>query len=360
MEATPVTDPPFPPGDEARLEALRRYRILDSLAEQAYDDVVRVASALCGTSQAMVSFVDETRQWFKARFGLREEQTPRDIAFCDVAIRRPDAVLVVNDASEHPVFRHYPQVTGPDHLRFYAGAPLVTPDGFALGTVCVLDSEPHELSPAQVEGLESLARLVIHLLELRRSELEGRRQLVERELTTQSLLRYQRELEAQKTELEEEARRDALTGLLNRSGLQRATELGWAGTGPFSVAVLDLDHFKRVNDTLGHSAGDEVIRIAAEEISRGVRGDDVAARYGGEEFLLMMPATPLAAAVTVVERIREAIAARSDLPTPVTLSAGVAAGVAGRDAPEQVFRAADQALYLAKRRGRNRVELAPE
>lgn len=360
MDATPAAPFQPPPGDDARLEALRRYRILDSLAEQAYDDVVKVASTLCGTSQAVVSFIDETRQWFKASIGVDDEETPRDIAFCDVAIRKPDAVLVVNDASSHPIFRSYPQVTGPDHLRFYAGAPLVTPDGFALGTVCVFDSVPHQLEPAQVEALQALSRMVVRLLELRRAELEGRRELVERELTTQSLLRYQRELEAQKTELEEEARRDALTGLLNRSGLQRATELGWAGTGPFSVAVLDLDHFKRVNDTLGHSAGDEVIRIAAEEISRGVRGDDVAARYGGEEFLLMMPATPLAAAVGVVERIREAIAARSDLPTPVTLSAGVAAGVAGRDAPEQVFRAADQALYLAKRRGRNRVEIAPE
>ncbi|MBY4597509.1 sensor domain-containing diguanylate cyclase [bacterium BD-1] len=321
---------------------------------------MKVASTLCGTSQAVVSFVDETRQWFKASLGIEDEETPRSIAFCDVAIRSPGDVLVVPDASTHPVFRNYPQVTGPDHLRFYAGVPLVTPDGFALGTVCVLDSQPHELSEAQIEGLRALSRLVVRLLELRRGELESRRQLVERELTTQSLLRYQRELEAQNTELEEEARRDALTGLLNRSGLQRATELGWAGTGPFSVAVLDLDHFKRVNDTLGHSAGDEVIRIAAEEIGRGVRGGDVAARYGGEEFLLMMPGTPLAAAVTVVERIREAIAARSDLPTPVTLSAGVAAGVAGRHAPAQVFQAADQALYLAKRRGRNRVELAPD
>ena len=167
MEATPVTDPPFPPGDEARLEALRRYRILDSLAEQAYDDVVRVASALCGTSQAMVSFVDETRQWFKARYGLREEQTPRDIAFCDVAIRTPRNVTVVEDASQHPRFRHYPQVTGSDHLRFYAGAPLVTPQGLVMGTVCVLDTKPRTLTPAQNQTLCNLAEAVMRLLLLR-------------------------------------------------------------------------------------------------------------------------------------------------------------------------------------------------
>ncbi|MDY0021463.1 GGDEF domain-containing protein [Arenimonas caeni] len=356
----PAGVPPLPPipDEEARLAALNRYRILDTLPEGVYDDVVDLARALCGTPQAVLTFIDEQRQWFKAAVGLDGEGTDRRIAFCDVAIRTPKTVTVVEDASQHARFRHYPQVTGPDHLRFYAGAPLVTPDGHALGTVCVVDTQPRSLSDAQARQLQSLARLVVQLLEARRRELDSQRQLAERELHQRELMRYQRELESKNTELAEEARRDALTGLLNRGGLSQAARASTAREGDaFTVAVLDLDHFKRINDTLGHAAGDEVIRVAAEEIQRGVRGSDVAARYGGEEFLLLMPATTLDSGVAVVERIRAAIAARADLPAPVTLSAGLAAGLAGRDTPDSLFQRADQALYLAKRRGRDRVEV---
>lgn len=347
-------------GEAARLAALRRYRILDSLPEQAYEDIVQIASVVCGTSQALISFIDESRQWFKASIGVVDEETPRHIAFCDQAIRHPDEVMVVKDASKHPLFRSYPQVTGSDHLRFYAGAPMVTPDGLALGTVCVIGQQPRELAPEQSRALQGLSRLAVQLLELRRRELEAQRLLAERELTTQDMLRYASELEAENTELAEQARRDPLTGLLNRSGLERASGAGWSPGLAFTVAVLDIDYFKRINDTYGHPAGDAVIAIVGEEIRRAVRGGDVAARYGGEEFLLMMPGTPVAGAATVVDRVRQAVAARTDLPTSVTLSAGLAAGVVGRDAPEAVFQRADQALYQAKRRGRDRIEVAED
>ena len=106
-----------PPDDAQRLQALRRYRILDSLPEQAFEDVVQLATTICGTPQAVVTFIDEDRQWFKASQGIDGEETERSIAFCDIAIRRPDEVTIVRDASQHPVFRNYPQVTGDDHLR---------------------------------------------------------------------------------------------------------------------------------------------------------------------------------------------------------------------------------------------------
>lgn len=359
----PPQVPPLPPipGETQRLAVLHRYRILDTLPEGVYDDVVDLARALCGTPQAVLTFIDEDRQWFKAAIGLDGDQTDRRVAFCDLAIRSPHAVTVVEDASQHQRFRHYPQVTGPDHLRFYAGAPLVTPGGHALGTICVVDRVPRTLTDAQARQMQALARIVVHLLEARRRELDGQLQLAERELHQRELVRYQRELESKNTELAEEARRDALTGLLNRGGLAQAARASTARAGDaFTVAVLDLDHFKRINDTLGHAAGDEVIRIAAEEIQRGVRGSDVAARYGGEEFLLLMPATPPDAGLAVVERIRAAISAREDLPTKVTLSAGLASGLSGRDTPDTLFQRADQALYLAKRRGRDRAEVADE
>jgi diguanylate cyclase (GGDEF)-like protein len=351
------------PEETRRLAALRRYRILDSLPEPVYDDVVRLASVVCGTPQAVVTFIEDTRQWFKASVGIDGEETPRAIAFCDQAIRRPGEVTVVNDASVHPLFHNYPQVTGPDHLRFYAGAPMVTPDGHALGTVCVIDQVPREISGAQVAALQSLARIVVQLLEMRRGQLDAQRQLAERELVTQNLLRSQSELEARNSELSRQAHQDPLTGLLNRAGMQRAAasaSAGWASSGNFCVAVLDIDHFKRINDGFGHAAGDSVIQAVAEAIRRNVRGGDIAVRYGGEEFLVMMPATPAAGARTVIERIRSDVSALAGLPVPVTVSAGLAMGQAGRDEPEAVFRAADQALYLAKRRGRDRVEVAED
>lgn len=363
MNAKPGPLAPWrpPPGDSLRLQALWRYRILDTLPEQAYEDVVHLATTLCGTSQAYISFLDEARQWFKAKLGAEDTETPREIAFCDLAIRRPEQVTVVPDASQHPVFRHYPQVTGPDHLRFYAGAPMVTPDGFALGTVCVADVVPRELTVAQVDALRALARTTVQLLELRRRELQAQRLLVERERATQDLMDYQRSLEASYASLAEEARRDQLTGLFNRSGLlQASSKEGWLGSGQFTVAVMDIDHFKRINDTHGHADGDQVIRAVGEEILRAVRGADVAVRYGGEEFLVVMPATAPDGALSVVERIREAVAARSDLPARITMSGGLAAGSAGRDDFERVFERADQALYQAKHRGRNRVELAAD
>ncbi len=350
-----------PPGDQRRLQALRRYRILDSLPEQAFEDVVQLATTICGTPQAVVTFVDEDRQWFKASHGIEGEETDRSIAFCDIAIRRPDEVTIVNDASRHPVFRSYPQVTGDDHLRFYAGAPMVTRDGYALGTVCVVDVVPREISLEQVEALRALARTAVSLLELRQRELEAQRLLAERELATRELQDYQRSLEARNTQLAEEARRDSLTGLLNRGGLEQATVGGfWAGGGQFTVALLDIDHFKRINDGHGHATGDDVLRLVGEQILLAVRGGDVAVRYGGEEFLVLMPGTPPDGAVTVVERIRETVARHPDLPVPVTLSAGIATGQAGRDTTDAVFERADQALYQAKRRGRDRIEVAQD
>lgn len=362
--APTINEAPTPPGEAGRLDALRRYRILDTLHEQAYDDIVALARQICGTPQAVMTFIDEERQWFKASKGIAGEETERSIAFCDVAIRDLSDVTVVNDASVHPVFQDYPQVTGPDHLRFYAGAPMVTPDGFGLGTVCVVDTVPRQLDGSQIDALRALARLAVQMLELRRAQLEAQRQLAERELFTSDLLRYQHQLEEQNTELEVEASTDALTGLLNRTGLRRVRkEAGphtLARSTPYSVAVLDVDHFKRINDSLGHSAGDAVLRIVGEEISRGVRSGDIAVRYGGEEFLVFMPGTLLAGARAVVERIRGDIALRRDLPMPVTVSAGLAMGLAGQDEPESIFQRADQALYQAKRRGRDQVAVSED
>lgn len=155
---------PLPANETQRLERLRAFGVLDTLPQKAFDDITALASAICGTPIALISLVDENRQWFKSKLGIDTAETPRDMAFCAHAINEPDQVMVVNNASKDPRFANNPLVTEAPDIRFYAGAPIVTQDGFALGTVCVIDRETRELNPTQSRALQSLANLVMTLL----------------------------------------------------------------------------------------------------------------------------------------------------------------------------------------------------
>lgn len=153
--------------ESERLIALAEYQVLDTEAEPGFDDAVLIGAQLCDVPIALVSLVDEHRQWFKAAVGLTVSETPRKISFCGHAIREPE-LFVVEDATLDPRFADNPLVTGEPFIRFYAGAPLVTSDGLAIGTVCVLDHHSRNLTDGQRAGLAALARQVMAQLELRR------------------------------------------------------------------------------------------------------------------------------------------------------------------------------------------------
>ena len=157
-----------PTNEEARLIALDKYAILDTDPEQSFDDLTLLASFVCKTPIALISLLDENRQWFKSRVGLDATETSRDIAFCSMAILQAD-VFIVPDALADARFRDNPLVVSEPHIRFYAGAPLINEDGFALGTLCVVDRAPRELAPDQQEALKALSRLVLAQLEFRRN-----------------------------------------------------------------------------------------------------------------------------------------------------------------------------------------------
>lgn len=162
----PMGEPGLNIDENARLAALNRYSILDTLPEQIYDDVTALASLICGTPISLVSLVDTDRQWFKAAVGVEVRETPRSQSFCAHTIGTA-AILIVRDAREDPRFADNPAVTGPPGIRFYAGAPIIEPNGHVLGTVCVIDTEPRSISPIQVAALEALARHTMALLEMR-------------------------------------------------------------------------------------------------------------------------------------------------------------------------------------------------
>src|SRR5690349_5074445 len=159
---------PVPPNESSRLRALRSYDILDTLPEEAFDRITGLATKILRAPMALVTFIDGDRQWFKSARGIDGLETSRDVAFCAHAILEEEA-LVVNDAREDPRFSDNPHVVGAPHVRFYAGAPLRTPDGYTLGSLCVLDTKPRTPSPEDRALLEGLAAIVMDELELRRT-----------------------------------------------------------------------------------------------------------------------------------------------------------------------------------------------
>ena len=220
----------LPEKESERLRALRKYNILDTLPEQQYQDIVQMAALICGTPIALVSLVDDDRQWFKAKVGLDANEAPRESAFCAHALLQPDRLFIVPDATLDPRFSDNPLVTHSPNINFYAAAPLKTVDGHVLGTLCVVDFHPRELNAEQEEALRALSRQVM-------TQLDMRLKLVELEHARDQL----REVAAHQERIKEEERK--------RIAQEIHDELGGLMTAIKSYLSFTIDDVQRRGET---------------------------------------------------------------------------------------------------------------
>lgn len=315
-----------PYAEDRRLQALQRYDILDTPREEAFDRITRLAQKIFRVPVAIVSFADAHRQWHKAAEGTETVEVPREQTFCRHVVASGEP-LVVSDARLDTRFDRNPHVTCQRGVRFYVGLPLKTRDRHVIGVLCLIDYEPREFTPAEAEMLADLGQIAMDELELRQS-----------------------------------VARDALTGAMSRKSFKeeivRAAAQALRHHQDLSLIAIDLDHFKDVNDTFGHSGGDVVLVNAAEACMSQLRAYDVFGRLGGEEFAALLANTGHADAMCVANRCREVLAGREvrlgERRLRVTGSFGIASLGPSLQSADALLEHADKALYEAKRTGRNR------
>ena len=322
-EAVPL---PASDGETRRLAALDDLDIMDTPREEAFDRITRLAKKVFHVPYVYFNMIDGHRTYGKSVQGLDFAEAPRHLSFCQHTIRQQEP-LIVPDARADERFAANPYVLGNPNIRFYAGVPIQATDGHNVGTLCVVDDRPRDFSREQVEMLQDLARMAGDELTLRQA-----------------------------------VATDSLTGALSRRAFKeqarQMASLAVRHKHELSCLALDIDHFKTINDSFGHSAGDRVLVEVMAACRRQLRATDPVGRLGGEEFAILLPQTSRPKALLVAEKIRMAIEALSIASGPVPISVTVSLGAASidrmtRDA-DSLLKHADEALYEAKAAGRNR------
>ena len=333
---------PVSPNEIRRLAAVQKVRLLGTPAEERFDKITRLARRMFDVPMACLDIVGEKLAWLKSVQGFDGIEGLRKDSYCHHTVLE-DCVCIVSDARIDP--RVHDSALA-DIWVFYAGVPLHF-EGERIGVLCIGDTKTREFAAEHLDALADLASLA------------------ERELQIAALSEAQIALALSNEELEMKTRIDILTHVWNRGAILEIVAgertRGAAGSAT-AILMIDIDHFKTINDTLGHPAGDEVLRVVASRLRASVRPMDAVGRYGGEEFMAVLPGTGIEGAAQAGERICQAIA-RVPVPfgqeaIPVTCSIGCAAfSNASTEDVNALIQSADRALYRAKLAGRNRVEI---
>ena len=313
--------PEFPKNEAERLHALRRLNILDTLEEERFDRVTRIAKRMFNVSISLVSLIDEDRQWFKSKQGLDVFETPRDISFCGHTINQ-DELFIIPDASKDERFFDNPLVTEAPKIRFYAGYPLKLRQGIKIGTLCLIDPKPKYLDEEDQQLLKDLGAMI--------------------------------EQEIQSIQL---ATLDELTLISNRRGfftlVDHSLKVCRRNKMSMSFILFDLNKFKAINDEYGHQEGDFVLTTFAQIMLDSFRDCDVIGRLGGDEFVAMLGNSDNGKADVVLERFSTAIEKANktlNKPYMIEYSAGLINFPHDTDKSiEEMIQAADAAMYEQKK-----------
>jgi len=316
-----MQSPQTPADEKERLKTLHSLNILDTPPQERFDRLVRMAKRIFNVPIALVSLVDDKRQWFKACIGLDATETSRDISFCGHTIlcRAP---FIITDARKDLRFADNPLVTGPPHIVFYAGCPLHYGDGSAMGTLCIIDTRPRTLDDDELGLFKDLTHLT------------------ERELAATHL-----------------ATLDELTGVVNRRGFltlaEKALTLSARGHLSLVLAYFDLDSFKTINDDFGHEEGDLALKIFSQLMQRCFRESDIVARLGGDEFVVLLTNADETFARESISRFRSELDQynrQANKQYNLTFSDGLASVTAENPLSiAEMLKQADEQMYHQKR-----------
>jgi diguanylate cyclase (GGDEF)-like protein len=265
-----VIEPQKPDNEVERLSALRELNVLDTPINSAFERVTRLTKKMFEVPMVAISLVDGDRQWFKSEQGLNVCETNRNISFCGHAILQ-DQIFLIPDALKDERFHDNPLVTGGPKIRFYAGYPIRSPDGYKIGSFCIMDTNPRDISIEDLDPLKDMAALV------------------EQQLSSHAQKKYQSKIMQELDQAKREKMIDSLTRVWNREGIEinfrEQTDVAKKNKEYLALTIIDIDDFKHINDTYGHNAGDQVLREITKRILTSLKEQDILGRWGGEEFL---------------------------------------------------------------------------